>query len=155
MVCPCLQLLLLLLLHLSTYRIASTLRLDVDHHTVYSPSLSLLLLLLSWKLPLNARRHPNILLVISAMGTFWKCLNEHTEPPPPPSFSHSSRHLIHEITAFTEASNAFHSFAPRLPLLLPTFIFLQASSSSPPIGLHLHQHFSLIAKSSDLLQTSL
>lgn len=133
-VCPCLQLLLLLLhLHLSTYLIASTLRLDVDHHHSLSPviiSPPPPLMKASIKCSASPEHPPGHL----GYRNIWTFLNQQTAPPPPPSFSHSPppRHLIHEITAFTEASNAFHSFAARLPLLLPIFIFLQASSSSSP-----------------------
>lgn len=88
-VCPCLQLLLLLLhLHLSTYLIASTLRLDADHHHSLSPviiSPPPPLMKASIKCSASPEHPPGHL----GYRNIWTFLNQQTAPPPPPSFSHS------------------------------------------------------------------
>lgn len=156
-VCPCLQLLLLLLhLHLSTYLIASTLRLDVDHHHSLSPviiSPPPPLMKASIKCSASPEHPPGHL----GYRNIWTFLNQQTAPPPPPSFSHSPPPVTSSMKSQHSLKHQMH-FTPSPLVFLFCFLYLSSSKRPlllPPIRLHLQQHFSLIAKSSDLVQTSL
>lgn len=87
----------------------------------------------------------------------WTFLNQQTEPPPPPSFCHSPPPVTSSMKSQHSLKHQMH-FTPSPLVFLFCFLYLSSSKRPlllPPIRLHLQQHFSLIAKSSDLLQTSL